>query len=616
MCASNGNESAELGSTELRSCRNDRRQRGRRRLAMIAEGPDFHGDVIVFDEAHNVVDACRGALSAELTRCEMETAIKAVAEYSRLYETRLLTSNKQKLRELSFLLERLHSFTGGMPRPSGEQSPEAIALLQTAPKSFSSHSVDGGTGAAAADDVLLTIADFCFSANVDNINVLGLLNFMETFELARKMTGIIAAMDAPRGGAAFHAHAASSSGGTSTTTATTTTVPAHCVHKVQAFLAAFGACTSEYSRMIVKHDGSLKPVVCDLSRSSTAFADARSIVFAGGTLQPLALSVYPMLTPGLKARTVLHTFGHVVPSEALLVLPVAAGPGQIVIELTHANRNSQHGSADAAGPWEAQLRDAALAVVNLACVIPMGLIVCFPSYRMEALFFAAAEKFGLLPRMAQAKKIFREERTSSGAGAAGVLGADSPFSPSGGESLVAAYAAHISACGRAHREAQDKTALGPGMGGGLLSCVMGGKLSEGISFNDDLARGVIVIGMPFPNPHDAELNTTLHFCAATQEQSSGAQSSAPVDHVLTDAARVRELYTALCMRQVNQAIGRCIRHAADYAVVVLLDRRYTMPATQQGLPRWMHPSIARDIDGKFGAAFRAVRGFFDAKRTM
>ena len=43
----------------------------------------------------------------------------------------------------------------------------------------------------------------------------------------------------------------------------------------------------------------------------------------------------------------------------------------------------------------------------------------------------------------------------------------------------------------------------------MLFCVMGGKLSEGINFSDDLARAVVVVGMPFPDGRDPILQVNL-----------------------------------------------------------------------------------------------------------
>ncbi|RHY31869.1 hypothetical protein DYB32_003090 [Aphanomyces invadans] len=49
-----------------------------------------------------------------------------------------------------------------------------------------------------------------------------------------------------------------------------------------------------------------------------------------------------------------------------------------------------------------------------------------------------------------------------------------------------------------------------------------------------------------------------------------------------------DFYTNLCMKAVNQSIGRSIRHRNDFASIVLLDRRYNTIAIRSRLPRWIN----------------------------
>ena len=63
--------------------------------------------------------------------------------------------------------------------------------------------------------------------------------------------------------------------------------------------------------------------------------------------------------------------------------------------------------------------------------------------------------------------------------------------------------------------------------GALLLSVVGAKLSEGINFGDELGRCVVVVGMPYPNPADAELRERMAFidgqaaAASTGQQGHG-----------------------------------------------------------------------------------------------
>lgn len=74
--------------------------------------------------------------------------------------------------------------------------------------------------------------------------------------------------------------------------------------------------------------------------------------------------------------------------------------------------------------------------------------------------------------------------------------------------------------------------------GAILFCVVGGKLSEGINFSDDLGRCVVVIGMPYPNKNGPELVERIQYLNHTMERNAGD-----------------ECYENICIKAVNQCIG-------------------------------------------------------------
>ena len=73
----------------------------------------------------------------------------------------------------------------------------------------------------------------------------------------------------------------------------------------------------------------------------------------------------------------------------------------------------------------------------------------------------------------------------------------------------------------------------------------------------------------------------------------------------------RLYYENVCMRVVNQCIGRAIRHVNDYACLVLLDERFGQQNVQNLLPNWILDSMK--ICDKFSIAFSTIISFFACK---
>ena len=71
-----------------------------------------------------------------------------------------------------------------------------------------------------------------------------------------------------------------------------------------------------------------------------------------------------------------------------------------------------------------------------------------------------------------------------------------------------------------------------------------GKMSEGVSFNDDYARGVICVGVPFPNSYDRSISAKMSY--------NNEQRKLRKRGVLTG----NEWYSQQAYRALGQAIGR------------------------------------------------------------
>jgi DNA excision repair protein ERCC-2 len=102
---------------------------------------------------------------------------------------------------------------------------------------------------------------------------------------------------------------------------------------------------------------------------------------------------------------------------------------------------------------------------------------------------------------------------------------------------------------------------------GVLCTSLWGTLAEGVSFDDDDARTVAVVGVPYPR-----LSERLE---AIQDAYDRAYDDRP-------DAGWRYAVEIPTVRKTRQALGRVIRSPDDYGVRLLIDRRYTAESVEMG----------------------------------
>jgi chromosome transmission fidelity protein 1 len=155
-------------------------------------------------------------------------------------------------------------------------------------------------------------------------------------------------------------------------------------------------------------------------------------------------------------------------------------------------------------------------MINLSRIVPAGMVVFFPSYAFLSVVRAQWKTSGVMDKLSAKKKLLFEPQES----------------------------------GKVEEVLKDfATAAVVPSGGALLMAVVGAKLSEGLNFSDDLARAVVLVGLPFPNLGSTELKERMRYVTDLEKQGGlpkrvgGKEAGA-------------ELYENLAMKAVNQSIGK------------------------------------------------------------
>eukprot|EP00884_Botryococcus_braunii_P018140 jgi/Botrbrau1/5009/Bobra.0396s0030.1 len=425
----------------------------------------------------------------------------------------------------------------------------ATALLASLRESAKS---GGGTGT----HVVYHVNDFLFKHALHDINMFRLVRFIRDRKLLFKVVGYIErAEEGTEGMVEIHSEESYGKEGSG---------------PLQAFLAMLMALNNadKDGRLILQSEAaSLRYILLNAaSHFGKVVAQARAVILASGTLSPVA-SLQAHLFPSVPAERMRHfSCGHVVGRERLLALAVGKGPSGRSLELRHGQRS-----------LPALIDELGNLLVNVCQAVPAGVVVFFPSFAYAEEVEKRWEATGAMKRLASRKRVFREPRDSTK-----VTG------------TLRDFGSHIASRDQAGSPS-----------GALLLCVVGAKMSEGINFGDDLARCVVVVGLPFPNPADPELKERMAYLDGAALGTASPQDPSPG----------RQYYEDLCMKAVNQCVGRVIRHRNDWAAIILADSRYSFKPGTPGssnrmvekLPGWVRSSLAST--SSFGDAYSRVRTF-------
>ncbi|CAG8527014.1 2198_t:CDS:10 [Ambispora leptoticha] len=401
------------------------------------------------------------------------------------------------------------------------------------------------------------VNEFMHHLNIDNLNLFKLEKYLKKSNLARKLNGFMDKME-------FHEVKIHPSN--DDVNDYSSSIP--CLNQIETFFMSLTngdidgriilgfmpiAGTSKYQPyikyLLLNPSNQFKDVVME----------ARSVILAGGTMEPvkdLIDQLFSYLPPEKIDR---FSCGHIIPKKNLLTLVVSNGPTGMPMEFTFERRTD-----------EKLIDQLGQTISNLCNIIPDGIVCFFGSYAYLEKVYLRWQQNNTLERIQKRKKIFREPRQSNEV-----------------DKILRDYSAHI-----------HSIPAGSKNGGALLFCVVGGKMSEGINFADRLGRGVLMVGLPFANMNSAALKEKMKYIDQKgQDTRSGDQHSPG-----------REYYENLCMRSVNQSIGRAIRHKTDYATIVLIDRRFSTPRIRQKLPGWICENVVEC--SKFGNVICNVASFF------
>ncbi|GAP91536.1 putative DNA repair helicase [Rosellinia necatrix] len=522
--------------------------------ARDALGIKLDGNIVVIDEAHNIMDAITNVYASEICLKGLVRARLLLQVYVKRFGKKLKGENRVMVGQVARVVDGLRAW------------------------------MDNALG-VGADQGIVDPNALLKHKGVDQINLFKLIDYVQGSKLAYKIEG-------------YAAHIETQDGKKQDTPFSSTPV----LHTLLSFLVSLSNLSSEgrifYHKIGDKEAPDIKLSYLLLSPThafSSIALKARAVILAGGTMSPFddyTAHLFPDLAP---EKVTTLSCGHVIPGSSLCVWTLSSCHPK-----HNANRPEFEFSYQKRGD-KTMIRELGLAILNICTAVPDGVVVFFPSYGyLDEVVGVWNTKYGTHPtsiweRLQNKKSVFSEAKGGSG------------------DDLLEQYSKAI----LEEEPLQNTGKQRSGCGGALLLSVVGGKMSEGINFSDRLGRCVVIVGLPYPNINSPDWKARIEYIesAALKQLTAGEAPRPRSEAVVAAKQAAKDFYENACMRAVNQSIGRAIRHRNDYASIVLVDRRFGTSRIRGKLPGWIQGGLVDGSEnGGLGQMMTKLSGFFRGKQ--
>ncbi|KAF3066395.1 ATP-dependent RNA helicase chl1 [Daldinia childiae] len=339
------------------------------KTARDALGIKLEGNVVIVDEAHNIMDAVANVYASEISLNELKRARQMLGVYVKKFGKKLKGGNRVMVAQVAKVVDGLRVW---LESASELKSDQGI--------------VD--------PNVLLK------SKGIDQINMYKLIQYIQDSKLAYKIEGYVA-------------QAESQGAGDASSIIRSTPV----LHTLLSFLVSLNNLSSEgriFYHKVSQDDIKLSYLLLSPTHAFSSIASsARAVILAGGTMSPFEDYTAHLFPDLAQNKITTLSCGHVIPSSNLCVWTLSSprpktDTRSVEFEFSFQKRSDK-----------SMIYELGIAILNICTAVPDGVVIFFPSYGYldEVVSVWSEVNTGqpkpLMEKLQAKKAVFRETKGAS-----------------------------------------------------------------------------------------------------------------------------------------------------------------------------------------------------------